>query len=174
MSEPKTLVDRLRGGDLRSIGAAGEIVAEIGDKQELFDEVFSGIYLDVPVVRMRAADVIEKVAHGHPHLLRKHKEAILSRWDEYQQKEVKWHIALLVSYLELSSRERQSVVARLTNWVMDEQESRIVRVNAMEGLAGIASQAPTLRERVRKLFEVQVRRGTPAMRARGRKLLGAL
>nr|VFK25690.1 MAG: hypothetical protein BECKMB1821G_GA0114241_101531 [Candidatus Kentron sp. MB]VFK29676.1 MAG: hypothetical protein BECKMB1821I_GA0114274_101130 [Candidatus Kentron sp. MB]VFK74867.1 MAG: hypothetical protein BECKMB1821H_GA0114242_101130 [Candidatus Kentron sp. MB] len=171
MSKTRALVNRLHGGDLRSIGAAGEIVAEIGNKQDLFDEVFSGIYSDIPVVRMRSADVIEKVARKHPHLLRKHKEAILSRWDEYQQKEVKWHIALLVSYLELNSRDRQFVVARLTNWLMDKQESRIVRVNAMEGLAGIASQAPTLREQVKKLLEAQVRCGTPAMRARGRKLL---
>ncbi len=57
-------MDKLKGGDLRSIGRADEVVSDIQKNRSLFKDVFKGLYSDDPVVRMRSADVVEKIKNG--------------------------------------------------------------------------------------------------------------
>ena len=71
------LLSKLKGGDLRSIGNAEEVVRQIGRNQNLFNEVFQGIFNTDPIIRMRSADVVEKVSKMYPFLLKKHKNKIL-------------------------------------------------------------------------------------------------
>ena len=99
------LLDMLKGGDLRSIGKANEIVKLIGDDQLLFDEVFHRIWDTDPVVRMRSSDVIEKVSKKYPHLIMKNKRKVINSLGDFTQQEVKWHIALILSYMEISEKE---------------------------------------------------------------------
>lgn len=56
------ILSKLKGGDLRSKGKSEEVVADILNQPFLFGEVFEGMLNDDPVVRMRAADAIEKVS----------------------------------------------------------------------------------------------------------------
>jgi hypothetical protein len=44
----------------------------------------------------------------------------------------------------------------------------------MQGLADLAGQDPALRETAKQILEEALRRGTPAMKARARKLLKGL
>jgi len=61
------IIDKLRGGDIRSIGRANDVVDEVRKNPQLFGYVFAGLYDSDPVVRMRAADVIEKVKKNNQH-----------------------------------------------------------------------------------------------------------
>ena len=63
------VLDKLKGGDRRSIGRADEVVSDIQKNQSLFKEVFNGLYIDDHVVRMRSADVVEKISRKNPGLL---------------------------------------------------------------------------------------------------------
>ena len=72
-----TLLNKLRGGDLRSIGRSNEIVADIEEKPMLIEEVFPGLYDRDPVLKARAADVIEKATRKNPELLSITKERLL-------------------------------------------------------------------------------------------------
>jgi len=72
------ILDKLRGGDLRSIGRADEVVENILAKPPLFDDVFKGLYTSA-CVRMRSADVIEKVTRRHPEYLEKWRDTITQR-----------------------------------------------------------------------------------------------
>lgn len=65
----KPILDELIGGDRRSIGRANEVADQVKQHPELFREVFNGLRHSDPVVRMRAADVIEKVTQSDPELL---------------------------------------------------------------------------------------------------------
>jgi hypothetical protein len=56
--------NKLQGGDLRSVGKAEEVVQEVLENPSLFTDVFEGMVSDDSVVRMRSADVIEKVARA--------------------------------------------------------------------------------------------------------------
>jgi hypothetical protein len=65
------------GGDRRSIGRSPEVVARILADPALFDPVFDAIGDDDPVIRMRAADAVEKVTVRRPDLLRSHAGRLL-------------------------------------------------------------------------------------------------
>ncbi|MCW4033467.1 MAG: hypothetical protein NWF08_08790 [Candidatus Bathyarchaeota archaeon] len=55
------ILKKLKGGDLRSIGKADEVVEDIIKNPRLFGEIFKGMLDDDPIVRMRSADALEKV-----------------------------------------------------------------------------------------------------------------
>jgi hypothetical protein len=59
----------LKGGDRRSLGDSGEVVKAVLDTPTLFEELVAGLFGSDAVVRMRSADVMEKVTRVSPHLL---------------------------------------------------------------------------------------------------------
>ena len=63
------ILEKLQGGDLRSIGQANEVAQAVQENPTLFEVVFRGLYDRDPVVRMRSADVIEKATKIQPEFL---------------------------------------------------------------------------------------------------------
>lgn len=167
------LLSKLKGGDLRSIGKADEVAKQIGSDQKLFDEIFQGIFDTDSIIRMRSSDVAEKVLRNHPLLLKKHKNKILTNLDKFKQQEVKWHIALMVSYLKLTTVESEKVFSGLSRWVTDDK-SKIVRVNSMQALADISMEKNNIKAKTIALIKEQIKTGTPSLMSRGRKLLKQL
>lgn len=166
-------LEKLRGGDRRSIGRAQEVADDVLEDPSLFDVVFDGIADDDPVVRLRAADAIEKATAERPDLLTEgHRERLLAEYATIDQQEVRWHVAQLLPRLDLHGEDLERAVARLSGFLDD--ESQIVRVNAMTALADLAAAHPEFRADVRQRIEVLVDGGSPSVQARGRKLLDAL
>jgi hypothetical protein len=163
------LLTKLAGGDLRSIGRADEVVAEVLDDLSLFGTVFGGMYNDDPVIRMRCADVCEKVSVLHPESLLSFKRELLGRVAAIEQQEVRWHVAQMLPRLELDVIEREQAVQILVGYLED--RSRIVKTFSMQALADLALVDSNLRPRVVALIQDLTARGSPALRSRGRKLL---
>ncbi len=163
---------KLKDGDRRSIGCADEVAEEISGDSSLLEVVFEGMLCDDPVIRMRAADAVEKATRAHPDRLRPFKALLLNEVSASEQQEVRWHVAQMVPRLELDEQEREQVVALLKDYLRD--ESRIVRTNAMQALADLAQQDESLRPQVIPILHEATATGSAAMRARGRKLLASL
>ena len=72
-----TLLQSLSGGDRRSVGESNRVVSLIFENPELIGVLFQGLETSDPVLRMRCADVIEKVTAKLPGLLVPHKKSIL-------------------------------------------------------------------------------------------------
>jgi hypothetical protein len=125
-----------------------------------------------PIVRMRAADALEKVSVTHPELVRPHKRMLLSLARRATQQELRWHLAQLIPRLPLTARQRHGAAAVLQAYVRD--RSAIVRTFAMQALADLASVDAGLRPGIAAQLRRLTSTGTPAMRARGRRLLAAL
>ena len=64
-----SILDKLRGGDLRSIGRSNEVAGDIEKNVSMFETVFRGLYDSDPLIRMRSSDVIDKVTRNKPELL---------------------------------------------------------------------------------------------------------
>jgi hypothetical protein len=62
------VLNKLSGGDRRSIGGSNEVVADVISTPSLFEPVFQGMLNDDPLIRVRSADPIEKITAMH-HLL---------------------------------------------------------------------------------------------------------
>jgi HEAT repeat protein len=166
------LLDRLGGGDRRSIGRVHEVVAAVEADPALFDCLVQALLDGNPLIRMRSADALEKITRRHPEYLRPYRALLLGSAAAVDQKEVRWHIAQMIPRLELSHSDVLRAKAILLGYLRD--PSRIVKTEAMQALAHLAELDATLREEVVSLIEQLVSAGSPAMRSRGRRLLARL
>ncbi len=124
------------------------------------------------IVRMRAADALEKATVAHPELLRPHQRVLVSLARRATQQELRWHLAQIIPRLPLTARQRRRAAAAFQTYLED--RSAIVRTFAMQALADLASVDTALRPRIAAQLRRLSSTGTPAMRARGRRLLATL
>lgn len=123
----------LSGGDLRSIGNNGSVIRKIHGQKE-FDILFKCLFHENRIVVMRAADAIEKITCNDPNYLYCHKDEVIDLCNRAIDKELKWHLALLLPRLQLTNQELRLVWDILKKWGLDKTNSRIVRVNSIQGL----------------------------------------
>jgi len=166
----RDILAKLKGGDRRSIGRADEVVQDVSQNSALFGDLFAGLLAEDPVVRVRAADAVEKVTRERPDLLQPLKRQLLG--GTLRDKEVRWHVAQMLPRLKLTPREQKRAVDILMAWLGD--SSSIVKTCSMQALADLAKCDDRLLRRVRPLIERLTQTGTPAMQSRGRKLLKQL
>ena len=83
----KDLLALLAGADRRSIGRADEVSGMVLKRPALFPELMAGLWNADPVVRMRAADVAEKVSRKQPELLQPFKAELLGLLREASEQE---------------------------------------------------------------------------------------
>jgi hypothetical protein len=169
----KDLLALLKGGDQRSIGGADQVAASVAKKHGMFPNLIAGLRSTDPLVRMRAADAAEKVTRKNHELLQPYQKDLLELMVELmaqtKEQEMRWHWAAMISRLRLSARERQHAVSLLKAYLED--RSSLAKTSALQGLADLAQQDSSLRSHVVELLHESTRNGTPAMKARCRKLL---
>jgi hypothetical protein len=163
----------LTEGDLRSIGKANDVVQQVLEDPELFPDVVEGLTSDDPIVRMRSADVIEKVAKQHPEYLQPFKSQLINEISLIDQKEVQWHVAQMFSYLTIDQSERDVITKILLTYI-SQNTSTIVKTFSMQTLAIFAERDADLRPQIIQLIECLMETGSPAIVSRGKKLLSRL
>ncbi len=167
-----SIVRKLKEGDLRQKGKSEEVVSDVLKKPQLFRDVVAGILDTEPGIRMRASDAVEKITRLRPELLQPYKKDFLNVFVMIDQKEVRWHLAQILPRLELTKKERQQVFNVLVSFLDD--DSRIVKTFAMQGLADIAETDRSYLPHVVKIVEGLMASGIPAIQSRGKKLLPKL
>lgn len=165
----KNFEDWLKGGDLRSIGRTNELVKRI-NSQDDFDLLFNGLFHSERTVVMRTADAIEKITIKQPALLSKYKKKLLELCFNAKYIELKWHLALLVSRLNLTSNETRRVWLLLTQWATDRKESKIVRVNSVQALFELSQINRELKDGFTNTVNQIIEENIPSLNARIRKL----
>ncbi|MEE8571422.1 hypothetical protein DRO66_08035 [Candidatus Bathyarchaeota archaeon] len=168
------ILEKLKGGDLRSIGRSREVVQDIFDNPALFETVFEGLLDDDSRIRMRSADVLEKVSSKHPEYLQPFKTRLINDVSKIEQQEVRWHVAQMFSYLDVDEKERDKIIKILFSYIDGPGKSKIVKTFSIQTLADFAEKDEDLRPRmIRKLEEI-INTGSPAMVSRGKKLIEKL
>ncbi len=166
------ILKKLEGGDRRSIGQVAKVVDEVSGQPALFETVFKAMLVDDPIVRMRAADAVEKITANQPHYLQPYKDMLINQVAKVNQQEVRWHVAQILPRLSLNRRERETVVEILFGYLQD--KSKIVKTFSWQALADLAQEDGSLRLRVVEVLEEMVQNGSPAVINRGKKLLTKL
>jgi len=144
----------------------------VSDNPKIFPKLVVGLWSADALVRMRAADATEKVTREHPEFLRPYKQKLLGLMSEAREQELRWHLAVMIPRLLLNARERQIAISSLNRYLDD--RSSIVKTFALQGLADLAQNEPRILPRVVEILREATRNGTPAMKARSRKLLTRL
>lgn len=168
----ETIRNMLIAGDRRSIGWADEVAELVRRRPERAAALIECLWDEDAAVVARAANALEKASRGLPSMLQPRKAELLGLMAEADQKELRWQLALMVPRMQLKPSECIRVVAILEGWLED--ASSLVKTFAMQGLADLIRQSPSLEPRVLDMLRTLSRSGTAAMRARGRILLKRL
>jgi HEAT repeat protein len=83
----KNFLKMLAGGDRRSIGRATQVAATVLQSPSLFSQLIRGLWSADALVRMRAADAVEKISRDRPELLRPYKKELLGLMQETAMKQ---------------------------------------------------------------------------------------
>lgn len=166
------LLGKLAGGDRRSIGRSNEVAADVLADPRLFPALCAGLDSADPLVRMRAADALEKVTARRPDTLQPGKAKLIRLLASSEQPEVRWHLAQMLPRLALEPAELAAVVPPLLAYLDD--PSKTVQTSALQALADLAGRDEGLRAQVAPLLEERARTGSPAVRSRARRLLSRL
>lgn len=166
------ILAHLKGGDRRSVRNVALVVKLVLADESLLPELIRGLEDSDPVVKMRSADALEKITVTHPRLLQPFKRLLINRIARDSQQEIRWHLAQIFPRLRLTKLETDQIVTLLQGYLHD--KSSIVRSFSMQALADFASKDEKLKPAVIELIKELVEIGTPAMRARGKKLLKRL
>lgn len=168
----KDILALLRGGNRRTLGRANEVARIVSADPRLFPKLVAGLWSEERLVRTRAADAAEKVTRRYPQLLLPCKKELLGLMSEASEPELRWHLAAMMPRLPLNSIERQFVITQLNEYLKD--RSSIVKTFALQGLAVFARNDLAMRNHVIEILRNSVKTGTPAMKARSRRLLSEL
>jgi hypothetical protein len=168
--------EMLSGGELRSIRQSGVVVSKITTQND-FDELIHFLFHNNRLIVMRAADAIEKVTIKSPQYLYKHQVEIFELCNTVKEKELKWHLALLLPRLNLSEREFGTAWHTLSKWAFDKTNSRLVRVNAVRALSQLLLQKNELIDEFKLTLREVEKENIPSINSRIRlirKQLGAI
>ncbi len=165
----KNIRSFLESGDLRSIAKVNELVAMIRTQTD-FDALMVYLFSEDRLLVMRAADAVEKITVRHPEFLKAHKQQLLKLCRQAEHIELKWHLALLLPRLPLTKKELNFVWELLSEWVLDKKESRIVRVNALQGLGDVLPECSEKKPDFMQIIAELKKEYIPSLNARIRKL----
>ena len=162
----------LSGGNRRSTGKADLVANLVISNPGRFEELWICLGHIDPIVRMRAADALEKATRRDATVLQAHKDEILSERLDDGTSEVRWHLVVLSSRLQLGIQEARKVFARLHHFV-ETDNSKIVRVMALQAAADLGKRHPALKKDVNEMIRIAKASGFPSLQARARKLLSS-
>jgi hypothetical protein len=169
MTKAKTIREMLVPGKRLEAGRACEVAALLLKNARRTGQVVECLWDEEPGVANRAADALERASCRRPQLLTHWKDALLDRMLDASENKLRWNLALTITRTSLTETESRRAAAILRSWLDD--KSSIVKTSAMHGLAGLTRWDPSLLPEVMDMLRLLSRRGTPAMRARGRILL---
>jgi DNA-directed RNA polymerase subunit F len=156
----------LAKGDRRQILGVDKVLAILNKNPNKFSEVFALMSDKNPLVKMRAADVVEKFSKQHPTCLQGLEDKIIKLLHTETQQEVCWHLAQIMPRLKLDARQQKLVYIILESYL--QHKSNIVQVFALEALVKINHKASL------KFVQDKIKHGSPAVQNKANKLLKLL
>jgi len=172
MKMTESIRSMLSGGERRSIGRADEVAELVRRAPRRAGALIECLWDSDGTVVARAANALEKATRENPSMLAPFKTELLGLMVEAERKELRWQLALMIPRLTLNAAECERAAQILESWLDD--SSSIVKTFAMQGLADLTRQRPSLQHKVLDTLRTLSRSGTAAMRARGRILLKEL
>jgi len=162
----------LTGGDRRSIGKSNAVVRSVLADPGLLTDIIDGLSSDDRLVRMRCADVAEKVSARIPGCLRPHAAILMVLAESAPEPELRWHLAQMLPRLGLDARKRRTAASLLFRYLRD--DSHIVQTCALQALVEFAQGDAPLLGKVRPIVDQLSRIRSGALGARARKLRALL
>lgn len=126
---------RLTGGHPNSLGNTIEVVEEVFENHDLFDELFNCYFSDDEVVRLRTSNAMKRVCKYDKSILVPYIDRFLTEIAAIDQASTQWTLANLFQLLEKEMNDAQIASAKdiMKNNLVNHQDW-IVLNNSMETL----------------------------------------
>jgi len=160
----------LKGGERRSIGRADEVASLILREPGRLDGLWSCLRDVDPLVRMRAADALEKVSRVLPDLFEPYREALLATKLEDGSAEVRWHLIAIKSRLALHASDAARFYAYLDQCLRHDA-SRIVKVAALQAAYDLSVKFPQFNAELNEMLAFARSSPWPSVIARAARLI---
>jgi predicted DNA-binding protein (MmcQ/YjbR family) len=170
--QPGPLQAMLGGGEPRSLAGVEEVLAVLRSEPGRLTELIDCCSVAEPVVRMRAADALEKFARERPELVVPHLDRLEAELSTSTQPSIQWHLAQLWGGLPLTPAQRQRAAAWLLR-TLDEASDWIVLTSSMSALAALAGDDPDLEPPLRQRLERHAGSRLKSVAKRADRLLAA-
>lgn len=144
ITRPRVIEPMLSGGDRRSLHGVADVIRIAADETAVFDELFTCLFSGDELVRMRAADALEKIARLAPQLFVTYRRRLLNDVAKIDQPSVQWHLAQILAEIELTPTQRAQAI-RILRRNLERYEDRIVINLTLGALAQFARNDPRLR-----------------------------
>ena len=133
----------LSGGNPRSLRGVEQVIAAALADPGALEALFECLFCDDAVVRMRAGDALEQIARIRTELLAPFTRRLLSDVAEVDQPSIQWHLAQILTEIELTPQQRPAAIAILKRNV-ERYEDWIVLNLTLQALAHFARGDPAL------------------------------
>jgi hypothetical protein len=163
------LASLLAGGDRRSIGQADAVAARVAEQPALLAELWDCLADADPVVRMRAADALEKVSRATPAAFNRYKAALLADAFDDGTAEVRWHLMAITSRIDMDAREAERFYGTL-KYRLHNDKSRIVKVAALQAAYDMQTRHSALAPLFTEMLSFALSSAWPSVTARARTI----
>src|SRR5262245_36216872 len=113
------LATTLSGGDRRSIGRVAEVVGRIAEEPWLVSDLVEMLQHPEIVVRIRAADALEKLQRLIPSQVAPFQTELLNIAQEVSEPEIRWHLAQMLPRIPTSYMRRAKIAVLLKTYCFD-------------------------------------------------------
>lgn len=118
----------------------------------------------------RAARTLKKISEADRAILYPLRKQLLKAAFAAQDLRVQWNLSIVIGRLPLTGRDRAIAIELMYERLTD--KSGLNRALAMQALVDLSETDPALRTRILPIVRQALEHGTPAMKARARRLLG--
>jgi len=166
------LIERLKGGDIRSDGEANDVAADVLNHPILFEQLYAGLAEPDDVVRSRSAHALEQVSRSKPGLLLPNLNKLVDQSTQDPLPMVRWHLAMIFANLSVYEEIIDTLAVSLFRLLDD--DSVFVKSWAISGLTIIGKHYPHLHGKVIERVKLLRIDGSKAIQTRVRKALDVL
>lgn len=167
-----TIIAWLTAGDLRTDGAANEVAALVTADPGLLPDLIAALHAANDAVRGHAADALEKVARTHSACVLPYLDQVLDRARHDRVPMVRWHMAMILGYLDPPPAQDAAIRAALLHLLHD--PSAFVRSWAVVSACLHARRRPEWTEELVQTLQPLQEDASKAVRTRVRKALPSL
>ncbi len=171
----ENLCAMLTGGSPRSLGRTAEVVGQVLADRSQLGELFACIASPDAVVRMRAADALEKVCRRQPGWFEPWLSEVLTEVGRSSQPSLQWHTAQILGHLHsrLDRDQRRRSVILLQSYLTGSRDWIVLNAT-MGTLAAWAREDVALVRWLRPELERLTADERGSVRRRATKLLATL
>ena len=161
------ILKKLEGGDPRAMGQVYLVAEEFEANPALLDEIFKGAASPNPLVKMRSAQVINRVAAQRPDYLEPYNHRLIEVLSKGRERQYRRNLIMLLPRLKLTEPEKVKVSEILGGFLSDKNVT--VVISAMEALVELAGDDPEKQVKLLPVVDELARTGSPAIRVRARR-----